>query len=80
MKLSSKIKRHLRGSTQANPPLGKNTYRGPIGLGQYNSLGEYCVSYTNIGGPTQYCEMSTIVTNSCVSDPPSWSGDSSTSP
>ena len=41
MKLGSKNKKHLRGSTH-NTPLGHHTDRGPMGLGQYNSLGEYC--------------------------------------
>ena len=29
-----------------NTPLGHHTDRGPMGLGQYNSLGEYCDPHT----------------------------------
>ena len=46
--LGSKHKKHLRGSTQYNTPLGRHTDRSPMGLGQYNSasLGEYCDPHT----------------------------------
>ena len=31
---------------QYNTPLGHHTERGPMGLGQYNSIGKYCGSHT----------------------------------
>ena len=31
---------------RGNTPLGHHTDRGPMGLGQYNSLGEYCGPHT----------------------------------
>ena len=41
VQLGSKNKKHLRSSTQATI-LGHHTDCGPMGLGQYNCLGEYC--------------------------------------
>ena len=36
----------IRNTSGHNTPLGYYTDRGPMGLGQYNSLGEYCGPYT----------------------------------
>ena len=39
--MGSKNKKHLRGSTHVH-----HADHGPMGLGQYNSLGEYCDPHT----------------------------------
>ena len=37
-----KMRKPQRQYSGHNTPLGHHTNRGPMGLGQYNSLGEYC--------------------------------------